>query len=75
MGSSEGTVVTSMFVMRLIMVALTAVLAAVLIARGNVVIGGLLAALVVMRIGLLARMPQRRERFRQRRQLRGAPPR
>ena len=66
---------TSMFVMRLIMVALTAVLAAVLIARGNVVIGGLLAALVVMRIGLLARMPQRRERFRQRRQLRGAPPR
>jgi hypothetical protein len=75
MDSSEGTVVTSMFVMRLIMVALTAVLAAVLIARGNVVIGGLLAALVVMRIGLLARMHQRRERFRQRRQLRGAPPR
>ena len=72
MEPSEGTVVTSMFVMRLIMVALTAVLAAVLIARGNIVIGGLLAALVVLRIGLLARMYQRRERFRQRRELRGA---
>jgi membrane protein implicated in regulation of membrane protease activity len=57
---------TSIFVMRWIMVALTAVLAAVLIARGNVVIGGLLAALTVMRIALLARMQQRRDRFRQR---------
>jgi len=61
-----------MLVMRWIMVALTSVLAVVLIARGNVVIGGLLAVLSVMRVALLVRVQQRRERFRRRRALRGA---
>jgi hypothetical protein len=58
----------SMLVIRGIMVALTAVLAALLIARGNVVIGVVLGALALTRVALLVRMQQRRERFRQRRQ-------
>jgi hypothetical protein len=61
-----------MLVMRWIIVALTSVLAVVLIARGNGVIGGLLAVLSVMRIALLVRVHQRRERFRRRRAIRGA---
>jgi membrane protein implicated in regulation of membrane protease activity len=58
----------SMLVIRWIMVALTALLAVLLIARGNVVIGVVLAALAVMRVMLLVRMNQRREKFRQRMQ-------
>jgi hypothetical protein len=62
----------SMFVIRWIMVALTGVLAVLLIMRGNVVIGVVLGALALTRIALLVRLQQRRERFRQRRQQRFA---
>jgi hypothetical protein len=63
---------TSMLVIRWVMVALTAVLAALLIARGNVVIGVVLGALAVTRVALLVGMQRRRERFRRRIQRRDA---
>ena len=62
----------SIFVIRWIMVALTAVLAVLLIARGNIVIGVVLGALALTRVALLVRLQQRRERFRQRGQQRVA---
>jgi hypothetical protein len=62
----------SMFVIRWIMVALTTVLAVLLITRGNVVIGVVLGALTLARVALLVRLQQRRARFRQRRQQRVA---
>jgi hypothetical protein len=72
MGFYEEQTMTSMFAIRWVMVALTAVLAAVLISRGNVVIGGILAALAIMRIVLLVGMQKRRAQFRQRREQFGA---
>lgn len=59
---------TSMFAIRWIMVTLTAVLAVLLIARGNVVIGVVVGALTLARIALLVRLHQRRERLRERRE-------
>jgi hypothetical protein len=63
---------TSIWVTRWILVSLSAVLAVVLVARGNVVIGVLLGALALTRIVLFVRLRQRRDRFRQRRQQGGA---
>lgn len=56
----------SMFVIRWIMVALTAALAVLLIVRGNVVIGVVLVALALTRMVLFVRLQQRGDRFRQR---------
>ena len=57
--------------MRLILVALVAVLAVVLIARHNVLIGGLLLAItgwrLVMIVTMQRRWAQRRDRFQDRR--------
>ena len=64
---------TSIWVTRWIVVALSAVLAVVLIVRGNVVIGVLVGALTLTRIVLFVRLGRRRDRFRQRRQQGGAP--
>ena len=58
---------TSMFVIRSIMVALSATLAVLLVMRGNVVIGVVLGALTLTRVMMLVRMGRRGERFRQRR--------
>lgn len=56
----------SMLFIRWIMVGITFVLVALLIERGNVVIGVVLGLLAVARVALLVRMQQRREQFRQR---------
>jgi hypothetical protein len=64
----------SIWVTRWILVVLSAVLAVVLIARGNVVIGVLVGALALTRIVLFVRLGRRRDRFRQRRQQGGVPP-
>jgi uncharacterized membrane protein len=56
---------TSMRVIRWILVALSLALAVVLIVHGNVVVGGLIGAMAVTRAVLFVRMQHRRERFRQ----------
>ena len=56
----------STWVIRWILVALTAAIALALILRGNVLIGGLLGAVAVTRAVLLTRMRRRREEFRRR---------
>ncbi len=53
-------------VLRWILVALSLVLAAFLIARGNVVIGVLVGAMAVTRAVLFVKMQHRREQFRER---------
>ncbi|HUI48405.1 MAG TPA: hypothetical protein VL119_06895 [Acidimicrobiia bacterium] len=57
---------TSMWVLRWIIVALGAALAVVLIMRGNVLIGGLIAVMAVTRVILFVRLQRRREQFRRR---------
>jgi uncharacterized membrane protein len=57
---------TSMWVIRGILVALTAALAIALIVRGNVVIGALLGAIALMRAIVLVRLHGRRELLRRR---------
>jgi hypothetical protein len=64
---------TSIWVTRWILVALTAVLAVVLLVRGDVVIGVIVGALAGTRMALFVQLRQRRDRFRQRRQQGGAP--
>ena len=56
----------SVWIIRLGIVALSAVLAVVLIARGNVVVGGIIGALAVMRLLLFATVMRRRREFRRR---------
>jgi hypothetical protein len=58
--------VESTFVIRWILVALTAAVALALILRGDVVIGGLLGAVAVTRALLFVRMRRRREELRRR---------
>ncbi len=57
---------TSMWVIRGILVALTAAVAIALIARGNLVIGALLGAVALMRATFLVRLHGRREQLRRR---------
>jgi hypothetical protein len=61
---------TSTWALRWMLVALTGVLAVVLITRGNILIGGLVGAIAVTRAILLIQQRHRRreirERFRQR---------
>lgn len=57
---------TSMWVIRGILVALTAAVAIALIVRGNVVIGALLGAIALMRAIFLVRLHGRRELLRRR---------
>ena len=57
---------TSIWVVRGILIALTAALAVALIANGNVVFGVLVGALAVTRMLLFTRMSQRRAEFRRR---------
>lgn len=56
----------STWVIRWILVALTAALALALILRGNVLIGGLLGAVAVTRAVLFTRLRRQREEFRRR---------
>ena len=56
----------SMSVFRWILIALSGVLAAFLIARGNVVIGVIIGAMALTRAVLFVKMQHRREQFRQR---------
>ena len=56
----------SMLITRWLLVAVSAVLAVVLLARGDVVIGGLLAVMAGARIVMLTQMQRRREQFRRR---------
>jgi hypothetical protein len=63
---------TSIWVTRWILVALTAVLAVVLLVRGDVVIGVIVGALALTRMVLFVQLRHRRDRFRQRRQQGGA---
>jgi hypothetical protein len=56
----------AVWVVRCAMLALSATLAIVLIERGNVLIGGLIGALVVSRAVLFVSMTRRRREFRQR---------
>jgi hypothetical protein len=55
-----------MVVMRWILVGLTAVLAAVLVVRGNVVVGVVLGAIAITRAMLLGRRQHRRSMLRER---------
>jgi len=55
-----------MWVIRWILVALSAVLATVLILHGNVVIGVVIGAMVIARTVLFVRLQHRREQFRAR---------
>ena len=57
---------TSMWVMRWVIVALSATLAVVLIASGNVLIGMLVGALAVTRMVFFVRLQRRRDQFRRR---------
>ena len=57
---------TSIWVTRWILVALSAALAAFLVARGNVVIGALIGVMAVTRAVLLVGLRRRREEFRRR---------
>ena len=52
---------------RWILVGLSLALSIALIARGDVLIGGLLGALAVVRMVMFVRIQQRREEFRRRR--------
>jgi energy-converting hydrogenase Eha subunit G len=63
--TKEGSM-TSMWVMRWVIVALSAALAVVLIARGNVLIGVLVGALAVTRMVFFVRLQRRRDQFRRR---------
>jgi hypothetical protein len=56
----------SVWVIRCVMLTLSAVLAIVLIERGNVLIGGVIVALVVSRAVLFVAMTRRRRELRQR---------
>jgi hypothetical protein len=62
-----------MFAMRWVLIGLSLALSIALIARGDVLIGGLLAALAVGRMAVFMRMQQRREQFRARRGPNGRP--
>ena len=55
-----------MWVMRWILVGLTATLAAVLVVRGNIVVGVVLGAIAITRTTLLVRLQHRRAMLRQR---------
>ncbi len=57
---------TSVWIIRGILIALSVALATVLIVRGNVIIGVLIGALAVTRLVLLVQMRRRRDRFRRR---------
>jgi hypothetical protein len=57
---------SSMLMTRWLLVAVSAVIAVVLITRGDVLIGGLIAVLAAGRAVMLVQMQRRRERFRQR---------
>jgi len=62
MDTSRST--TSLWVLRWVIVALGAALSVALIIRGNVVIGGLIGALVVTRAILFVKVRRRREEWR-----------
>ena len=57
---------SSMLMTRWLLVALSAALAVVLLTRGDVLIGGIIAVMVVARIVMIVQVRRRRERFRQR---------
>ena len=57
---------TSMWVLRWVLVALSAALALVLIVHGNVIIGVLIAAMAFTRAVLFVRLHTRREELRRR---------
>jgi hypothetical protein len=56
----------SMSILRWILIALSGVLAAFLVLRGNVVIGVLIGVMALTRAVLLVKMQHRREQFRRR---------
>ena len=56
----------SVWAIRCVMIAIGAVIAEVLIARGNVLVGALVGALVVARAALFVAMFRRRREFRRR---------
>ena len=61
---------TSMWVIRGILIGLSAVLSIVLILHGNVIIGVILAALAVTRAAMFVRIRRRHRRLRRRLSLR-----
>jgi hypothetical protein len=63
--TKEGSM-TSMWVIRWVLVALSAALAIALIARGNVLIGVLVGALALTRMVFFVRLHRRRDQFRRR---------
>jgi hypothetical protein len=62
----QGGPVNSMWVVRWVLVALTAVLATILVLRGNVLVGVVLAAIAISRAILFTRLYHRRSLFRER---------
>ena len=58
---------------RWVLVGLSLALSIALIARGDVLVGGLLGALAVVRMVMFSRMQQRRDQFRARREQNGRP--
>jgi hypothetical protein len=56
----------SMWIVRWVLVALTAVLATILVLRGNVLVGVVLAAIAISRAILFTRLYHRRTLFRER---------
>jgi hypothetical protein len=62
--------VNGIFILRFVIFGLALALAAVLIARGNVLIGGLIGALALTRIAMFFMFMHRRKEFRARMQQR-----
>jgi hypothetical protein len=62
---------TSVWVLRWVLVTLTGVLAFVLIAHGNILIGGLLGAIAITRVVMLIQLRHRRTEIRERLRQRG----
>ncbi len=58
---------------RIVLIGLAAVLAVVLISRGNVLIGGLIGAMAIARAAMFASMQKRRSELRSRIAARRAP--
>ncbi len=63
---TENGSMTSMWVIRGVLIALSIALATVLILHGNVVIGALIGVMAVTRVVLYVQMRHRREELRQR---------
>jgi hypothetical protein len=63
--TNEGSM-TSIWVVRVLLLAVSATLAVVLVLRGNVVIGALIGVLVIGRAFVFVKMRRRREEFRRR---------